>query len=78
MMIILLIAVIAFAVNVPLGRLRSRCRRFSWKWFLYVHLSVPMIFAARIFTHTDAVFIIIFVAAAVAGQYTGGRLERRP
>jgi hypothetical protein len=75
MLIILLIAATALIINIPLGHLRSRCRRFSWRWFLYVHLSVPLILAARIFTHTDTAFIIIFVAAAVAGQYIGGRME---
>jgi hypothetical protein len=75
MLIVLLIAVTAFVLNIPLGSLRSRYRRFSWRWYLYVHLSVPLIVAARIFTHTDAVFIIIFIAAAVAGQYAGGKLK---
>jgi hypothetical protein len=75
MLTILLIAALALLINIPLGYLRSKCRRFSFKWMLYVHLSVPLILAARLFTHTDAVFILFFVSAALAGQFIGGRLE---
>ena len=77
MLTILLIAALALIINIPLGYLRSKCRRFSIKWMLYVHLSVPLILAARLFTHTDATFILFFVSAALAGQFIGGRLEIR-
>ena len=77
MLTILLIATLALLINIPLGYLRSRCRRFSFKWMLYVHLSVPLILAARLFTHTDVTFILLFVSAALAGQFIGGRLEIR-
>ena len=75
MLTVLLIALLAFIINIPLGYLRSSCRRFSVKWILYAHLSVPLILAARLFTHTDATFILFFVSAAVAGQFIGGRLK---
>ena len=70
----LLIALTAFIVNLPLGYLRSRCRRYSAMWFVYVHLSVPLIFLARVLSHTDYQFIVLFVLSAATGQYLGGRM----
>ena len=37
------IAASAFLLNVPLGWMRQGTRRFSPAWFLWVHLSVPLI-----------------------------------
>ena len=71
---VLLIALSAFIINLPLGHLRSRCRRYSAMWFVYVHLSVPLIFLARVLSHTDYQFIVLFVISAVIGQYLGGRM----
>ncbi len=69
-----LIALSAFIINLPLGYLRSRCRRFSALWFVYVHLSVPLIFLARVLSHTDYQFILLFIISAVTGQYLGGKM----
>ncbi|HMK57383.1 MAG TPA: hypothetical protein VK448_12165 [Dissulfurispiraceae bacterium] len=72
---VILIALLAFAVNIPFGYLRNRSRKFSFHWFLYVHISIPLIVGARLLSHTDYRFIPVFILAAVAGQYLGGRLE---
>jgi ABC-type dipeptide/oligopeptide/nickel transport system permease subunit len=73
----LLIALSAFVINIPLGYFRSRCRRYSVMWFVYVHLSVPLIFLARVLSHTDYQFIVLFILAAATGQYFGGRMVSR-
>ena len=64
----------AFAVNLPLGRLRARARRFSASWFLYVHLSVPLIACLRIVSHVSLWTIPAFIACAVCGQLAGGAI----
>lgn len=74
MLSVLLIALLAFVVNIPLGRLRHRSPRYSARWFLYVHLSVPFIIAARLYSQLDWKYVPVFIAAAVAGQYLGGRM----
>ncbi|MCE5312187.1 MAG: hypothetical protein LLF86_03445 [Nitrospiraceae bacterium] len=73
---IVLISLIAFLVNLPAGYMRSRSVKYSIKWFMYIHLPIPVIIAARIFSQTESVFIPLFVAAAFAGQFIGGRIER--
>jgi glycerol uptake facilitator-like aquaporin len=72
---VLLIALLAFIINIPFGYLRNKTRKFSARWFLYVHLSIPLIIAARLLSHTDYRYIPIFILAAVAGQILGGRIE---
>jgi len=72
---VLLIMSLAFVLNIPFGYLRSRSRKFSARWFIYVHISIPVIIAARLLSHTDYRFIPLFILAAVAGQYIGGRME---
>ena len=72
---VLLIALLAFIINIPFGYLRNKTQKFSARWFLYVHLSIPLIIAARLLSHTDYRYIHIFILAAVAGQILGGRIE---
>ena len=72
---VILIELLAFIINIPFGYLRNKTRKFSARWFLYVHLSIPLIIAARLLSHTDYRYIPIFILAAVAGQILGGRIE---
>jgi hypothetical protein len=75
MIAVLLIMVLALVLNIPLGYLRSQTRKFSARWFIYVHMSIPVIIVARVHSHTDFRFIPRFILAAVAGQYLGGKIE---
>ncbi|MGE5237329.1 MAG: hypothetical protein ACM3ON_00825 [Chloroflexota bacterium] len=71
---VLLLLLFSFLVNIPFGYLRSRSRRYSFRWFAWIHVPVLFIIVARIASHTDYRFIPLFIIAAVAGQYFGGRL----
>lgn len=73
--IVLLISTIL--LNIPFGMLRVRERKFSWRWFLWVHMPVPIIIAGRLLCHIDSVYIPLLVLSALAGQYVGGQLGRR-
>jgi len=66
---------LSFMLNVPLGYLRSKARKLSLKWFLFVHAAIPVIYLGRIFSHLDIRYIPVFVAAALLGQVWGGKLE---
>lgn len=76
MQMILLISLLAFILNLPAGYLRSRSEKYSLKWFAYIHLPIPLIIAARVFSQTEYIYIPIFIAASFAGQLIGGRIER--
>jgi hypothetical protein len=73
-MLLTRLIVLALAVNVPLGYLRRRSHRFSWRWFLWVHLSIPLVAVCRILSGFGWKAIPWLVAAAVAGQLVGGRI----
>jgi len=72
---IFLVSLVAFGVNIPLGYLRAGVRKFSPAWFLYVHLSIPLIILLRLSLGLGYAFIPIFIAMAVGGQLAGGRMR---
>jgi len=74
---IVLISLLCFAVNIPLGARRERSRKFSWQWMLWIHASIPFIIALRIWLHLHPAAIPINIAAAVLGQLVGGLPEKK-
>ena len=66
---------ITLVLNLFFGHLRAKVRKYSLKWFLCIHLPVPVIVAARVYFGLGYRYIPLFVLAAVAGQLFGGRLE---
>jgi hypothetical protein len=72
-----LLLALALTMNLPLGFMREGTRKFSVRWFVYVHLSIPFIIALRIHYGISWRVIPLTIACAVAGQLLGGRLRRR-
>ena len=70
------LALFALSLNLPLGYLRRRCRPLSWRWFVCVHLSIPLIAACRILSGIRFTAIPLLILAAVAGQLLGGLVRR--
>jgi len=67
----------AFFSNIPLGYLRMGSPRYSLRWFVYIHLSVPFIIGLRIANNISWQMVPFSIALAVAGQMIGSRLYRR-
>jgi hypothetical protein len=65
------------AVNVPFGAWREHCEKFSGSWFVAVHAAVPFIAMLRKAVIMPKYALIFTIAAAVAGQAIGARLERK-
>ncbi|GAB4237293.1 MAG: hypothetical protein OHK0028_14530 [Deltaproteobacteria bacterium] len=74
--LVFLIGAAALAVNFPLGYAREGFRKFSFGWFVCVHLSVPLIAYLRLANHVSAWSIPAFLACAVLGQFAGGKVRR--
>jgi hypothetical protein len=70
---------IVFAANLPFGYWRAHVKRFSWQWFLSIHLPVPFVIALRLFSGIGwhAITFPVLIGAFFAGQLLGGRLFRR-
>ncbi len=67
----------AFFANLPLGYLREGADKYSFRWFLYIHLSIPFIIVIRLHSGFSWRVIPLTLGCAVAGQIVGSRLRRR-
>ena len=76
---IALISLLAFAIlsNIPLGYIRQGTQKYSVRWFVYIHLSVPFIIGLRIANNISWQIIPFSIALAVVGQMVGSRIYRR-
>lgn len=74
-LLVITVFLLTFIINLPFGYYRKKAQRFSFKWFLYIHLPIPIIVAARLLSNIDFRYIPLFVVAAITGQFLGGRIE---
>jgi len=74
-----LTGLLAFALgsNLPLGYLRETSRKFSVRWFVLIHISIPFIIALRLALDFGWKVIPFTLAGAVIGQVVGARIRRR-
>ena len=72
---LLILALLIFVINLPFGFLRSNEKKYSFKWFLYIHLPIPFIILLRIYSDIGFAFYTypIFVTAFIMGQMVGRR-----
>jgi hypothetical protein len=68
---------VAIAVNIPLGFVRQGTEKFSFAWYFYIHISIPLLIYLRVKADFSWKFIPFTIAGAVAGQIIGGRARRR-
>lgn len=73
--IILLIFFLAFLINLPFGYARSKSKKYSVRWFLYIHIPIPLIIFFRIISHVEYKFVPLFVIASITGQIIGSKIE---
>lgn len=67
----------ALAVNIPFGYLRQGSEKFTFAWYFYVHITIPLIIYLRIKSGFSWKFIPLTIGGAVLGQIIGGRIRRR-
>ena len=72
----IVLSAFAFILNLPFGYLRTTSIKFSFKWFLYIHLPIPFIIALRWELGVDYKAVPLIIIGAIAGQFFGGRLKR--
>ncbi|PLX87967.1 MAG: hypothetical protein C0618_05360 [Desulfuromonas sp.] len=72
-----LLLAFAFTVNLPLGYMRETSRKFSLRWFVLIHISIPFIVMLRITQDFSWQIIPLTLGCAVAGQIFGGKIRRK-
>ncbi|MBI3608731.1 MAG: hypothetical protein HY207_12250 [Nitrospirae bacterium] len=65
----------ALILNLGAGRLRAVSPKFSFRWFLYIHLPVLAIFPLRQWFGLGPWAIPLLIAVSFAGQVIGGRIH---
>src|SRR5450756_689284 len=65
---------LAIVINLPFGAYRATVRRFSWQWFLAIHLPIPFVILMRLSFGLGWWFVPFMLARAVTGQLLGSWL----
>lgn len=73
---VLAVGATSAALNIPCGAWREHQEKFSLEWFVAVHATIPFIAALRKAVVMPPYAMVFTIAAAVAGQFIGARLER--
>lgn len=70
---IIIVAGIIFFINLPFGALRANVKKYSIKWFLYIHLPIPVVVFLRIYSEIGFAFYTypILLGAFFTGQLLG-------
>jgi hypothetical protein len=68
------VGIVALIVNIPLGKWRTRYKKFTIVWWLLIHASIPLVIALRIWLDTPKIAIPIFIGLAVIGQIIGSKI----
>lgn len=76
-LLILGVILLALIVNLPLGYYRQACEKFTFAWYFYVHISIPLIIFVRVKCGFGWQVIPFTIGGAVIGQIIGGRIRRR-
>lgn len=71
------VTVLALLINLPFGYLRQNCEKFTFAWYFYVHISIPIIIYLRVKAGFSWHFIPITLGSAFAGQMLGGTINKR-
>ena len=68
---------VALLVNIQMGYIRENCPKFSFRWFFWIHASIPLVVFMRVTLGTSKLFIPACIFLAIAGQIIGGRWRRK-
>jgi len=71
-----LLNLVAFTLNLPFGYLRSKSKKYSLKWFAYLHLPIPVLVLLRLYWGISIKFAPLLLATSVLGQITGAKINK--
>jgi hypothetical protein len=75
---LLFISAVVLLLNLPFGYWRAGTKRFSLRWFLAVHVPVPLVIGLRLVSGIgwQIVTFPILIMAFFGGQLLGGLFKR--
>lgn len=69
--------VLAFLISLPCGYLRQNYDKFSFMWFLLIHIPIPFIVMLRLGAGFDWHVIPLTLGGSIAGQIVGASIGHR-
>lgn len=75
---VLFLGLLYVLINLPFGYLRAGVPKRSPKWFLYIHLPIPILVCLRVFLFKISwKWIPLLVLCYALGQWGGGKLRKK-
>lgn len=71
------LVLLSVLISVPCGYLRENYKKYSFMWFLLIHLPIPFIVLLRVKAGLGWQIIPLTLGGSVAGQILGGAISRR-
>jgi hypothetical protein len=71
------LVILALIISIPCGYIRQNYKKYSFMWFLLIHLPIPFIVLLRLKAGISWHFIPLTLGGSVAGQIMGGAVSRR-
>jgi hypothetical protein len=71
------LVILALVISIPCGYIRQNYAKYSFMWFLLIHIPIPFIILLRIEAGLDWRYIPFTLGGSFAGQILGGVLSRR-
>jgi len=75
--IIIGLVILALIVSVPCGYIRQNYPKYTFMWFLLIHLPIPFIVLLRLKAGLSWHIIPLTLGGSIAGQIIGGAASRR-
>jgi hypothetical protein len=69
--------VLAFVISIPCGYMRENYAKYTFMWFLLIHIPIPFIVWVRIESGINWRIIPLTIAGSIGGQIVGGMVSRR-
>ncbi len=71
------LVLLSFIASVPCGYIRQYYRKYSFMWFLLIHLPIPFIVLMRFAAGVDWHVIPYTLGGSLVGQVVGGGVKPR-
>lgn len=68
---------LALLISIPCGYIRQNYAKYSFMWFLLIHLPIPFIVLLRVKAGLSWHYIPFTLGGSFAGQIIGGAVSRR-
>ncbi len=76
---LILLILLTFLLNLPFGYWRGSCRKFSWQWFVAIHLPVILLYFIRKYLHVERnwITLLLLILMFFTGQRIGAFLHKK-